>query len=329
MKSAIFGSCLMALMCAVSVGPAQAKFTKLSDTRDYGAIMGRVLDKYLQGTTHVFQPKAGGVWIYHFFDNHHVAMAKAGEKSVQTGTWSVRGAASPQICISSKSKGRSNCHKLSSAFIRSEIGACPVNRFELPNASSESPVWVQRKSSAGYYSQRCHGLRSPEHIHAMLTRKVAPSSRTGTKRQRSVASITKDIRQLYAGVTVVAISGGHGVQIEYHSPNGRANLSYPTNQRMLPGRWSVNGRSGVCYNYGSNTYNPVTRNRSGTECTPIKFLLRYGHIFCRGDVFGLNGRVDNPFGPGKKRARSQAAKKCLLLSRSTKDPAYERLLSVF
>jgi len=75
----------------------------------------------------------------------------------------------------------------------------------------------------------------------------------------------------YSGNTFVYYGRAHGVQVEYYSANGRNYLWYPGNRRAVPGRWKLSNKKTICFQYGGNTYNPVTRKRGGRwECKPVR-----------------------------------------------------------
>jgi hypothetical protein len=112
------------------------------------------------------------------------------------------------------------------------------------------------------------------------------------------------LQQYYSGATVVTTdpnslapeSQRHGVQIEYHAPNGQSFLWYPGNTRPVIGRWEVrsaaNGEPILCYSYGQNSYNPVTKQIGGGECkTGYEAMLFQSFAFV-GDPFDLaSGRL--------------------------------------
>jgi len=96
----------------------------------------------------------------------------------------------------------------------------------------------------------------------------------------------------YSGRTIIYYDQSHGTQVEYYSPKGRAYLWYPGNRRAVPGLWQVQGEN-ICFQYGPNTYNPVTRTRGGKwECKPMAPHKKWMTGSCRGDVFKLaTGRI--------------------------------------
>jgi hypothetical protein len=92
--------------------------------------------------------------------------------------------------------------------------------------------------------------------------------------------------QKLAGYTAMTYDKGHGTQVEYLAPDGGAYL-YPLDSGIVVGAWKTEGND-VCFRYGRNTYNPVTRKAGGSwDCTPL--ALHSNHVVerARGDVFGL------------------------------------------
>lgn len=89
--------------------------------------------------------------------------------------------------------------------------------------------------------------------------------------------------------------GGHGTQVEYHSPDGKVFLWYPGNQHPVQGRWKVEDRQSgkplLCYQYGVKTYNPVLRQRGGAWRCERQNWVYLGTAFA-GDPFHLaSGRL--------------------------------------
>lgn len=101
--------------------------------------------------------------------------------------------------------------------------------------------------------------------------------------------------QEIAGYTNLSFDPGHGTQIEYVSPEGGAFLWYPGNDIILPGRWKLEGGQ-MCFNYGPNTYNPVTGSAGDVwECASVEFYFRPITERAKGDVLQLEGRNAVPF----------------------------------
>jgi hypothetical protein len=104
--------------------------------------------------------------------------------------------------------------------------------------------------------------------------------------------------EFLSNTTIMTAGGGHGTQIEYLAANGTTSLWYPQNTVLVPGRWKVvDDKAGVpimCFLYGPNTYNPVTREVGGAwECnsTVQSYLMRVFQI-ASGDPFRLgSGRL--------------------------------------
>ncbi|MGZ5934479.1 MAG: hypothetical protein ACXWLV_07215, partial [Rhizomicrobium sp.] len=79
-------------------------------------------------------------------------------------------------------------------------------------------------------------------------------------------------------------------------------LLYPGNKIVLPGRWRLESRKGgaapsrICFKYGTNTYNPATRQVGGQwECTAAKGYTRRVADQADGDVFNLAKSPAAPF----------------------------------
>lgn len=109
------------------------------------------------------------------------------------------------------------------------------------------------------------------------------------------------LRQRYAGATHLGYSKQHGTQVEFLSPDGRAFLWYPGNRAVVIGAWTAepnirkdnSGPGAICFRYGPNTYNPVTRQGGGAKnCVPAKWFLHGESGYVRGDPFNLaSGRI--------------------------------------
>ena len=103
----------------------------------------------------------------------------------------------------------------------------------------------------------------------------------------AIIAITPPALGQYVNRTIMYFGPGHGTQVEYYAPNGVSWLWYPGNRTSLPGRYKVEG-SNICFQYGPNTYNPVTGSRGGTwECGPIAFHDNSIVETLQGDVFDL------------------------------------------
>ncbi len=113
---------------------------------------------------------------------------------------------------------------------------------------------------------------------ALLLVAVAPAS---------AASLANKTQQSY--------SPGHGMQIEYLAADGASWLWYPGNTKVLPGEWKTEAGD-ICFRYGKNSYNPVTRTKGGDwECAPLKVYNSTLVTSSKGDIFGLAGRKKVPF----------------------------------
>ncbi len=96
----------------------------------------------------------------------------------------------------------------------------------------------------------------------------------------------------YSGKTKIFYERSHGIQVEYYSSSGGAYLWYPGNRGVVKGRWRRRGKQ-ICFQYGANTYNPVTKKRGGRwECMPVAYHQKILKGSCKGDVFNLaTGRI--------------------------------------
>jgi hypothetical protein len=96
------------------------------------------------------------------------------------------------------------------------------------------------------------------------------------------------------GTTTMSYSSGHGTQVEYVAPNGKTYLWYPGNANILKGQWKVEDGN-MCFAYGANSYNPVTKQRGGWECEPVGVYQGSISQQVSGDPMGLAGRRAVPF----------------------------------
>lgn len=94
-------------------------------------------------------------------------------------------------------------------------------------------------------------------------------------------------RTLVAGKTVLTNTRGHGYQVEYFDESGSSHLWYPGNRAVVPSNWKIE-EGNVCFGFGSNTYNPVTKRRGrGFECAPIAKKIVTHRATLPGDAFNL------------------------------------------
>lgn len=103
------------------------------------------------------------------------------------------------------------------------------------------------------------------------------------------------VRNFLADKTVMTYSGIHGTQIEYTASNGRVFLWYPGNSGVVTGR--VRSKRGgtiptICYTYQTNSYNPATGKRGGTEQCRTGMAISILRESANGDPFHLaSGRI--------------------------------------
>lgn len=117
---------------------------------------------------------------------------------------------------------------------------------------------------------------------------------------RSAINNSAALLQAYlTGTTVKSYSdpntGGHGTQLEYHSPDGKSYLWYPGNKTIVTARWRVqadtDNKPELCYLYGPTSYNPVLKTRGGTwECQSLTFPNIGVGEGVQGDPFNLSSR---------------------------------------
>ena len=108
-----------------------------------------------------------------------------------------------------------------------------------------------------------------------------------------------EMRQQLAGRTAKFDGPGHGTQIEYFHPNGRAYLWYPGNTAAVPSEWKVeagatsNASAVICFRYPNRSYNPITQQFGGRwECRPSTVFGVGMTALIQGDEFNLSsGRI--------------------------------------
>jgi len=89
---------------------------------------------------------------------------------------------------------------------------------------------------------------------------------------------------------------GHGTQVEYFAPNGRAFLWYPGNTRSVPSYWKIEKGTRshlICFQYPANSYNRLTKQSGGNwECAKLGFWAKDITEIRGKDIFSLSsGRV--------------------------------------
>jgi len=107
-----------------------------------------------------------------------------------------------------------------------------------------------------------------------------------------------EAREHFVCKTRVSFTEGHGTQIAYMNSTGGVFLWYPGNPIVVRGRWrmeevTVKNLTSValCFQYGTDTYNPVTKQRGGKwACLPADIWARGTVDGADGDVFGLERR---------------------------------------
>ena len=125
-----------------------------------------------------------------------------------------------------------------------------------------------------------------------------------------------EFRKMLVGKTWLSYDGRHGTQVTFIAADGRAFLWYPGNTVILPSRWTISERKDsflyrhpggagqsfhmlqtavICFQYGPNTYNPVTGNRSRPECGTPGTWQRTHFDERPGDPLGLARMKAPPF----------------------------------
>ena len=107
-----------------------------------------------------------------------------------------------------------------------------------------------------------------------------------------------EAREHFVCKTRVSFGEEHGTQVAYMNSTGGIFLWYPGNGRVVPGRWKIEEATiknltfaALCFQYGLDTYNPVTKERGGKwGCLPADIWARTTVDRADGDVFGLERR---------------------------------------
>ena len=126
---------------------------------------------------------------------------------------------------------------------------------------------------------------------------TADMSAANKARFMNLATDADALREFFSDTTIKSWNSFHGTQIEYHAANGRTWLVYPGNTRSVLGEWKIKpnqNRPQMCYRYGRNSYNPITRQWGGAwECRSVVSRLDSDEIV-DGDVLKLVGRGAYP-----------------------------------
>jgi len=127
-----------------------------------------------------------------------------------------------------------------------------------------------------------------------------------------------EARKLFVCKTHMSFSQGHGTQVSYLRSDNIEVLWYPGNAVLVRGRWRIaehaneppGGYADICFQYGTNTYNPVTGRTGGDwECTPALVYASRMVDHGDGDVFGLANRTTAPFRLSRERTTIDDLKK--------------------
>lgn len=122
-----------------------------------------------------------------------------------------------------------------------------------------------------------------------------------------------EMRQQLSGRTAKFDGPGHGTQIEFFHPNGRAYLWYPGNTAVVPSEWRIeaggttNANAVICFRYPTRSYNPVTQQFGGQwECRPSTVFGLTMTALIEGDEFNLSsGRIPRTMPRGAVLSTSQ------------------------
>lgn len=121
-----------------------------------------------------------------------------------------------------------------------------------------------------------------------------PQTLDVSKQRQNIAASPTTLESVMSNATVMSRDPNprvpqHGTQVEYHAANGTAYLWYPGNRRIVVGEWKIeaikSSKPELCYRYGPNTYNPVTRRPGGSWKCSRPFSGSDDVL--RGNVFGL------------------------------------------
>jgi hypothetical protein len=153
----------------------------------------------------------------------------------------------------------------------------------------------------------CHDINdAPVEIRPELERidaREAAMSAEGKATYRSLYSDGTKLAAFLSNSTVRHYDALHGAQVEFLGTDGKTALWYPGNSRPVFGFWKIKQTfdgPDMCFLYGSNTYNPVTKQGGGSwECGDASLYLIGMAESVEGDLFRLmTGRV--PFALSKE-----------------------------
>ncbi len=124
----------------------------------------------------------------------------------------------------------------------------------------------------------------------------------GRQTYRALKNNSRTLQAFLSNTTVRTYDLLHGNQVEYLAADGRTFLWYPGNSRPVVGQWRVKQTfdgADMCFAYGANTYNPVTRTSGGSwECGDASLYLNRTDEIVDGDPIQLgSGRI--PFALSK------------------------------
>jgi hypothetical protein len=176
------------------------------------------------------------------------------------------------------------------------------------------------KLTQAAYSKRNSLTKGPQNLDPIPQKHAEPSYVAG----------------FFAGKTITTFGASHGQQVSYLAPDGAVYLWYPGNAVILKGDWrvlsaedtadiddplegeyrgNINAAS-LCFKYGANTFNPVTRHTgSRYECGYYQLMFNTTKEARTGDVFGLATNAAPKFSLGKEYQPIAALQRRLAASR--------------
>lgn len=169
---------------------------------------------------------------------------------------------------------------------------------------------------AGCCDNACEAERAPSALRPELRRMDARDkamSATGKAHFKQLYSKAAPLGAFLNNTTVRSFDLLHGAQVEALLADGRTFLWYPGNKSPVAGNWqikpSLDGPD-LCFRYGENSYNPVTRQHgSAWECGDASLYLLTVTEVVDGDPLRLaSGRIPFVLTKDEKSITSLAAK---------------------
>jgi hypothetical protein len=142
---------------------------------------------------------------------------------------------------------------------------------------------------------------------------IAACAQPGGLRQSARPMALEEAREFFACRTLMSFDPGHGTQVYYMRPDGTEFLWYPGNAVVLASKWRFTQRVpdspqlgvDLCFQYATNTYNPMTKQQGGQwECRAAQANAYRVVERATGDIFGLSRRL--PFVLSRERTSLEA-----------------------